>query len=439
MMFQIDTSMKTRRAVLGAGGAGVGAAVLAACGAAGGQPAASQATGNITFLGRESGSEVAVYKEGIEKFNASQPRVKVTHDLATGNFDQKLQTLVAGGTAPDASYMHSQTVPTYVALGVAAPLDSHAKKDKAVLDGLLPAAVDSYRFKNEVYGIADVATSYVMYINRGLFTKAGAAFPTEKWTWNDYTTAGQRIVSALRGEDVWAAANWVAADSWPSVLWQNGADILNKDRNAVTIDRPEAIEAFTWIADQIQKTRLHPAPADLAGKAPEQMFFDGKAAMIPTYSSRAGTIAKTAQFEVEAVHLPAGKQRVNRTACGGVAMGKASKAQDATWEFLKYIAGEEFQWSMARVGGIIFPGHKKVANSPELFSTGQFPKNPKVVVDAIGYARIEPYTVRYLDMKGLLGAELNKVWTGESGVRDAMVRAKGVMEPILAEAVAAAK
>ena len=168
-MVQINTSRKTRRAVLGAGGAGVGAAVLAACGAAGGQPAASQATGTITFLGRESGSEVAVYKEGIEKFNASQPRVKVTHDLATGNFDQKLQTLVAGGTAPDASYMHSQTVPTYVALGVAASLDAHAKKDKAVLDGLLPAAVDSYRFKNGVYGIADVATSYVMYIIPGLF------------------------------------------------------------------------------------------------------------------------------------------------------------------------------------------------------------------------------------------------------------------------------
>ena len=440
-MDQTNTSTKTRRAVLSAAGLGVGATALAACGqGTDGGPAATgaPATGQITFLGRESGSEVAVYKEGIEKFNASQPRVKVTHDLATGNFDQKLQTLVAAGTAPDANYMHSQTVPTYVALGVAAPLDAHAKKDKAVLDGLLPAAVDSYRFKNGVYGIADVATSYVMYINPALFRKAGATLPTERWTWSDYTTAAQRIVSALRSEEVWATANWVAADSWPSVLWQNGADILNKDRNAVTIDRPEAIEAFSWIADQIQKTRLHPAPADMAGKSAEQLFFDGKVAMVPTYSSRAGTIAKTAQFEVEAVHLPAGKQRVCRTACGGMAMGKASKLPDATWEFLKYIAGEDFQWSMARVGGIIFPGHKKVAGSPDLFA-GQFPKNSKVVVDAISYARIEPYTVRYLEIKAALTAELDKVWKGESGVRDAMTRAKAAMEPILAEAVAAAK
>lgn len=231
----------------------------------------------------------------------------------------------------------------------------------------------------------------------------------------------------------------MAGDSWPSVLWQNGADILNKDRNAVTVDRQEAIEAFSWIADQIQKTRLHAAPADLAGRSAEQLFLDGRVAMLPIYSSRAGTIAKGAQFEVEAVHLPAGKQRVTRTACGGVAMNKGTKLPDASWEFLKYIAGEEFQWSMARVGGIIFPGHKKVANSPELFATGQFPKNSKVVVDAIAYARIEPYTVRYLDIKAALTAELDKVWRGESNVRDAMTRAKGAMDPILVDAVAQAK
>src|SRR5687768_18287915 len=59
---------------------------------------------SITFLGRESGSEVAVYKEGIEKFNAAQPRVKVTHDLATGNFDQKLQTLDRKSTRLNSSH-----------------------------------------------------------------------------------------------------------------------------------------------------------------------------------------------------------------------------------------------------------------------------------------------------------------------------------------------
>jgi multiple sugar transport system substrate-binding protein len=434
------------RAAAGAAPGGPLALTLAACGPAGGTGSGSGAPGaggsgppaSITFLGRESGSEVAVYKQGIEQFNAAQGRVRVAHDLATGNFDQKLQTLVAAGTPPDAHYMHSQTVPTYVALGVPAPLDAYNRKDKA-LDGLLPTALDAYRFKGAVFGVPDVATSYVMYVNRALFDQIGLPIPGEKWTWSDYTSTAQRIVNAARGEPMFATANYVADDSWPTVLWQNGADILNKDRNAIVFDRPEAVDALSWIADQIAKTRVHPAPADLGGKTAEQFFLDGKAAMLPTYSSRMGNIAKGAQFEVETVHLPQGKQRVTRTACGGSAMTKAGKSPDASWQFLRYLAGEEFQWLMARVGGIIFPAHKKVAESPDLFAAGQFTRSPKVTVDAMAYARVEPYVPRYLDLKAAIVKELGTVWNGESSVKDALTRAKAAADPILADGLSQIK
>ena len=187
----VATHLSRRRLVVRAASGGAAAGGLLALAACGGEassaPGGSGSGGagqpaSITFLGRESGSEVTVYKQGIEQFNAAQSRVRVTHEQATGNFDQKLQTLIAGGTPPDAHYMHSQTVPTYVALGVPASLDAYNRRDKA-LDGLLP-----------------------------------------------------------------------------------------------------------------------------------------------TYSSRIANITRGAQFEVEVVHLPQGKQRVTRTACGGSAMAKAGKA-----------------------------------------------------------------------------------------------------------------
>jgi multiple sugar transport system substrate-binding protein len=383
---------------------------------------------------------VAVYKQAIEQFNAAQARVRVTHELATGNFDQKLQTLIVGGTPPDANYMHSQTVPTYVAQGVPAALDAHARKDKA-LDGLLPTALDAYRFKGATYGVPDVATSYVMYINRGLFEQVGLTLPGERWTWADYTAAAQKLVNgnAARSEPIFAVANYTGDDTWPTALWQNGADILNKDRNALVIDRPEAVEALTWIADQLTRTRVHPAPADLGGKTAEQFFLDGKAAILPTYSSRMGNIARAAQFEVETVHLPQGKQRSTRTACGGSAMTRLGKSPDAAWQFLRYLAGEEFQWLMARVGGIIFPAHKQVAESPQLFAGGPFTRSPKVTVDAMAYARVEPYIPRYVDLKAAIVKELSTVWGGESSVRDALTRARAVAEPILADGLSQIK
>jgi multiple sugar transport system substrate-binding protein len=435
---------QTRRSVISraAGGVGVGALAMAAaaCGTGSGGPAGSASGQPVSFrfLGRESGSEVPVYKQAVDTFNAAQSRVKVELETASGDFDQKLQTMVAGGTTPDAGYLHSQFVPTYVVLGVAAPLDNYAKKDKAVLDNYLPAAVDSYRFKNVVYGVPDVATSLVMYINKTIFSKAGASTPAEKWTWSDYLSTAQRIQSATRDSGVFPAGGFTDNNDWPAVLWQNGADLLDKDRKLVTIDRPEAVEAVTWLADQITKTKLHQGPGDVGPKGNEQDFLDGKVGMLVALSSRMGIIAKGAQFDVEVVHMPAGKQRVTRTACGGTAMYKGTKAGDGVWEFFKYLSGDDFQWSMAKVGGIIFPAGKKVANDPQLFA-GQFPKSPKVTVDALAYARTEPYIVRYVDMKNEANKQFATIWKGESSVRDALTKAKAAMDPIAADAAAQMK
>ena len=429
----------TRRRALAAATTLAGTGALAACGQTQGgsaQNAGQGPTGQITFLSRDSGSDLEPYKQGTERFNASQSRVKVTHELTTGNFEQKFQTLVAAGTVPDVSYMHSQNVPTFATQGFLSPLDSYARRDKTALDGLLPTAVDSYRFKNAVYGVPDVATSLVMFVNRSLFTRAGVPTPAEKWTWSDFLSAAQKLQHANQAEGAFGAVDYTGGFPRFTVLWQNDADLLNKDRNAVTVDQPAAIEALQWIADLMHRHQVHPGPADLQGKSGEALFLEGKAALFPVISSRMGTVARGAQFEVEVVHLPQGKKRVTRTACGGTAMPKGSPNPDAGWALESFFATEEFQWLVSKAGGIIFPAHKRVTESPELFAGGPFPRSPKVTVDAMAYARTEAYTVGYQELVAAFTKEADTIWKGESSVRDAMTRAKATMEPILRDALA---
>ncbi len=441
-MEQRNAQGVSRRRLVG-GGAAVGGMMLAACGqgagesgAGGSGQAGGQASGQITFLSRDTGSDVEPYKQGIEKFHAAQNRVKVTHDLSTGNFEQKFQTLVAAGTVPEVSYMHSQNVPTFATQGFLQTADAYAKRDKAALDGLLPAAVETYRWKNSLYGVPDVATSLVMFINTSLFAKAGAAKPGEKWTWGEFLSTAQKLQNVGRAEGGWAAADYNGGFPRYTVLWQNDADLLNKDRTAVTVDQPAALEALQWIADLMLRHQVHPKPADMTGTNPERLFLEGKVAMLPGLSSRMGTIAKGAEFEVEVLHLPQNKKRLTRTACGGTAMPKGSKNPDAGWELEKFFATEDFQWLIARAGGIIFPAHKKVTDSAELFAGGPFPKAPKVTVDAIAYARTEAYTVGYQDLVAAFNKEADTIWKGESSVKDAMTRARTTMETILKDAQA---
>src|SRR5688500_14892545 len=104
--------------------------------------------------------------------------------------------------------MHSQNVATFATQGFLAPLDTYARRDRGALDGLLPAAVASYRFKNALCGVPDVATSLVMFVNRTLFTKAGLPLPAEKWTWTDFLSAAQKVQNANRTEGAFGVVDY---------------------------------------------------------------------------------------------------------------------------------------------------------------------------------------------------------------------------------------
>ena len=66
-----------------------------------------------------------------------------------------------------------------------------------------------------------------------------------------------------------------------------------------------------------------------------------------------------------------------------------------------------------RAAGIIFPAHKKVTEFPEVFAGGPFPRSPRVTVDAMAYARTEPYVPLYDDLVAAYNREIGSVWTGE--------------------------
>src|SRR3712207_205879 len=134
-MEQRNETRVSRRRLVGGGSALGGVVVLAACGqggaGSGGQGAGRGGSGPITFMSRDSGTDLEPYKQGIEKFNASQGKIKVAHEIAAGTgstavYFQKLQTMIVAGTPPDVSYMHSANAPSFVAEGTLAALDQLA-------------------------------------------------------------------------------------------------------------------------------------------------------------------------------------------------------------------------------------------------------------------------------------------------------------------------
>ena len=271
----------------------------------------------------------------------------------------------------------------------------------------------------------DVATSLVMYVNRALFEAAGTPLPGRSGPGR--TTSPPPSASPTPAGRTALRRGGLQRQLPPlTVLWQNGADILNKDRTALTIDQPGAVEALTWIADQLTSPASTPPPADMAGKTAQEFFLDGKAAMLPT-SRPHGQHRPGRPVRGGDRAPPPGQAALTRTACGGTAMTPWRKNPDGRVAFLRFLAGEEFQWLMARAGGIIFPAHKKVAESPDLFAGGPFPRSPRVTVDAMAYARVEPYVPRYVDLKAAYSQGDRHRLDRRASVRDALTRARAAI------------
>ena len=121
---------RTRRNVLWTGSAGLGGALLAACGAAGSaQPAtkAAAATGAIELMwSNEQSTLDFLNADWIPAFKKENPQADVTLNVVPGSWDdlfQKIQVTSAAGTPPTLTRGKDYFTGDMAALGLPEPLD----------------------------------------------------------------------------------------------------------------------------------------------------------------------------------------------------------------------------------------------------------------------------------------------------------------------------
>jgi multiple sugar transport system substrate-binding protein len=121
-----------------------------------------------------------------------------------------------------------------------------------------------------------------------------------------------------------------------------------------------------------------------------------------------------APFEWDIQHLPKGSvgKQITRNASAGHSVATAGKNPDAAWDFMKHLGSQESFTFLASTG-LQLPTFKAVAEKliTDAASSNQPPKNVKVGLDALGYARPEPVTGDWIAvhreltsaMEGILG------------------------------------
>ncbi|MBI3971143.1 MAG: extracellular solute-binding protein [Chloroflexi bacterium] len=432
---------QTRRRVVALGAATLGGSLLAACSVGGGQPPADQAasanktpvTAAIAAGGWVSEVDKELHRKVWKAFEQSRPHVTLDINEIAFSTD-KLLTAVAGGTPPDAAYIHPNNLPSVAAPGAYQNLDNYAKRDKSVdLKAIFPKVLEFFKFKGVLYQLPYHSGPSMIYYNKSLFKQHGVKLPEEydkagQWQWHTGYTEAVRLLTQDRGGKQsygWDGRTGIAFVCVP--MWCNGGGVLNATATESLLHLPKSTEALQSYADIWNKLNAVPTPAGWTN------FTQGHIGMVFGFRGM-GPLYRTIQdFELGIWHNPGGPAgKFTRSGPSGYGVVTGAKNSDEGWEFCKFYTGPVAQ-------GILFTGGFNVPMTTrkedmEAFRKDLAPWEREEVYMEAQDKRLRPLAplpVKWADINTAFNREWALIRDGKKSAQQAMTEIRPEIEAAL--------
>ena len=388
--------------------------LLAACG--GTKPAEMQAKSEVTFMMWGAPEEQTVWQAVVDDFHVANPNITVKVEVSDwDSYWTKLNTLIAGGTPPDVFAMDAPLYLDWQSRGALLNLQPYIDANPSFLDDVYPQTLSAYKVGNDYYGLPRDFQTIVLFYNKDMFDKAGVAYPTADWTYDDLLKAAKDLTIDTNSDGkidqygIWTDT-WDMELFWSEAIWAYGGDIINSDHTQTLVGEGGARDAWSYV-DSLYKEGVMPKPST-AGEYGGDLFQSGNAAMTTIgHWAVPGYVQAGINFGVAPMPTgPAG--RATSVNSAGFVMSKDSKNPDAAFAFIKFALSEAGQKRLAELGFAI-PVLKSVAESDSyLKQPGDL--DQKVFLDSLEFAHMKPVFKGYEEWAGVVGDGLTPVWDGEA-------------------------
>ena len=365
----------------------------------------------------------------IQLFEASHPNIKV--NVETAPFDQyftKLQTLVAGGTAPDVFELNYENFVTYADKGLLLDLSPMMKADSTLNPDVYSERANSaFSYNGMQLGLPASFSTVVLYYNKDLFDKAGVAYPTADWTWADAVEASQKLNDPANG--VWGLYSGVHFWEFYKKAAQNNCKFFNNDKTEVLINSPECVQALQTMVDMVNKDKVIPSSADMAGQSDGDMFLAGKLAMDVSGIWMFGSY-KDAPFQWDIAMEPGMANKATHFFANGVSAFAATKHSAEAYEWIKFFTSDPEMANIRIAAGWELPALKDPALFEDYLKQTP-PANRQVVIDSLEFAVVPPVIVRQSEMQDGINKLLEQVMLGDLTAQEALDQAKVLLEELI--------
>jgi multiple sugar transport system substrate-binding protein len=431
----------TRRGAMVGGAAVAASGMLAACGVGGsGKPAeesSSQSKAPMTMAlaagGWVTDVDKDVHRKVWQAFTQSRPHVTLDINEIAFTTD-KLLTSVAGGSAPDAAYIHPNDLPAVAAPGAYVNLDEYVKRDKSVdMKAMFPKVLEFHKFKGVLYQLPYHSGPSMIYYNKTLFQRLGVKTPEEydragQWNWNTgWMEAVRQLTTERDGKSSYGFDGRTGIHFINVPIWANGGDIFNKELTESRLHLPQTAEAIQQYADMWIKLSGVPPMGDWRN------FPQGQIGMVFGFRGMGPLFRTTKDFELGMWHNPGGTAgKVTRSGPSGYGVCTSAKHPDEGWEFCKYYVGAQAQTILFSAGFNVPMTSRK--EDLEAFRKDLAPWEKEEVYLEAQDKRLRPMAplpVKWREVNEIWAREWTAIRMGQKSAQQSMTSIKPEIESLL--------
>ena len=365
-----------------------------------------------------------VVTDAVAAFEAANPNIKVEIiDIPSADYTTKLSVMLNGGSDVDAFYIKDgDTAKSLVEKGQLADMSSYIAADGVNLADYNGLA-ENFSFDGKQYALPARTDFYVMYYNKDLFDAANVAYPTNDWTWTDFEETAKKLTSGEGANKIYGAAfhtwqaciqNWGVQDGKHTIMdYDTGYDFFKPYYEMVLRMQDEGtVQDY----GTLKTGNIHysgPFAQGTVGMLPMGSWFI--ATMIQKVKDGESNVNWGIATLPHAEGVEAGYTVGSMTP---LAINAASDKQDAAWELVKFITGEEGAASYAKNGAI--PGRSNAEAIAEIAEMEGMPADAAEALTVKNISLDRPITDKVGEVNQMLGEEHSLIMLGELSVDEGL-------------------
>ena len=428
--------------------AAAGAATIAGTGLLGGNALAfadeaevnTELSGTVVFSTWGSDAEIETDRQVIEAFNKQYPNVTVDLEVYNDAFLTKVETMMAAGTAPDVIYGHPKYFMKWASEDLICDLTEQFNATEEFWDEDVYATniYDAFTYDGKMVATVNGADTFLLFYNMDLFDEAGVDYPTDDWTWDDFTAACEKLTQDKDGDgytDQYAITTGKGHEQIEAYMAAFGGQLYNdvNDPTEVMVNTEKNKQALQFWYDQIFTNGYAP---DDAGSEIVTGGFDGGQIAMDLDGVYQCVYRSGVDFRLGLAHLPMQDENSHYVSLmAGYCIPKTTQNFDAAWALASFMQKAAGQRVLASTG-LITTVNMEVAASDEVIGMEGAPENHVLRVTSLeGAVNVDTKLPNWQEtLDSVWSPAIDALYAGNASVDETLETLQSGLEQKLEEA-----